>query len=150
MTLGELRSVALNAVESSDKSLVVIDGIELISLPDGDHIFDWPHTAGNAAVLLKKLAREANSPVFATMNYGVGKSRSVESYEDALAVLPSGAESAADSILHISRHLSSGNVGSIPSITIAEVILAKNRLCEPAEIKLAFVPDCMRFMDYVE
>ena len=150
-TFDGLASVARKMAGSERKALAVIDGIELMTLPDGDHIFDWPHAVGNVATSLKKLARDIDVPIVATMDYGVeSRSSDIRDYEDVFRALPNGAESAADSILHISRHLTSGNEGSIPSNTTAEIILAKNRLCEPTETKLAFLPHCMRFMDYAE
>ena len=149
ITLDEIASMARHVVGDEKKALVVIDGIELVTLPDGDHAFEWPHAVGNVATSLKKLAREIDAPIVTTMDYGVGsRSSDIRDYEDVFHALPSGAESAADSIIHISRHLTSGNEGSIPSNTTAKIILAKNRLCEPTEIELAFLPHCMRFMDY--
>ena len=42
---------------------------------EGDQIFDWPYTVGNAATFLKKLAREIEAPILATMDYGIGQGR---------------------------------------------------------------------------
>ena len=145
-----LLTLSQNLAADADKLLVVIDGIEYLRVSGEDRIIDWPYTAGTTAVFLKNLARIINSPVLVTLNYGPSQRREIHNYEDVFAVLPPGAESAADSILHIDRYLVKGERNEFPLNTVAKITIAKSRMCSPTEDKLAFMPEWTRFMDYVD
>ena len=146
-----LCDLARTATRDEGKSLVVIDEIELMSLPDDDCISDRQRPMDNIAIALKRLAREIDAPILTTMSYAPGKSRrKADSYERVLEMLPPGVENAADSVLHIDRYLPESDFGDTPSQYIAEVMLAKHRLHAPARTKLAYDPGRLLFMDYAD
>ena len=149
LSLEGLFALSQGLAADAGKLLVVIDGIEYLRVSGEDRIIDWPYTAGTAAVFLKSLARAINSPVLVTFNYGPSQRREIHSHEDVFAVLPPGAESAADSILHIDRCLAKGERNDFPSNIFARITIAKSRVCAPTEDRLAFIPEWARFMDYV-
>ena len=145
-----IRSIALSASEGAERTLVVIDGTELVSLPDEERIFEWPHTLGSFLLFLKKLAREIDSPIVATVNHSPFARRMVRDHDDVMRSLPAEVTPAPDSVLHIDRYLAECDPEDIPSQTVAEIIIAKNRMCAPTHTRLAFAPKYMRFMDYVD
>lgn len=145
-----VRSIALSTSEGAEKTLVIIDGTELVSLPDEERIFEWPHTLGSFLLFLKKLAREIDSPIVVTVNHSPFTRRIVRNFDDVMRALPTDVIPAPDSVLHINRDLTEHNPENIPSQTVAEIIIAKNRMCAPTHTRLAFVPKYMRFMDYVD
>ena len=150
LTLAGLLPIAHEISEGPERSLIVIDGAELLIFPDMDYICDWPPLMGAQSYALKKLARETESPVLVTMAKRHGTPYAAFNYESALSGLPHGVEFAADSVIHIERHLAKTNPDDIPSQTVAKCLIAKGRMCAPTETKLAFVPEYMHFMDYVD
>ena len=145
-----IRSIALSASEGAERTLVVIDGTELVSLPDEERIFEWPHTLGSFLLFLKKLAREIDSPIVATVSHSPFARRTVRDFDNVIRALPADVTPAPDSVLHIDRYLAECDPEDIPSQTVAEIIIAKNRMCAPTHTRLAFVPKYMRFMDYAD
>lgn len=150
LALEDLLLISKDLTSGVDRTLVVIDGIEYVRPIDVDRIYDWTYTAGNAAIILKSLARTIDSPVLATFNYRPGRNAPIGNYEDVFNVLPDGAASAADSILHIGRRLVEGECDDFYSDMIAEVAIAKSRMCAPLKAKLLFLGEWMRFMDYAD
>ena len=147
LTPEELFSISHELVAGAARALVVIDGIECSTLFEFKHICDQSGQASIAA-FLKRLARTIDSPVLATLDYRPGTRRRIRNYDDVFAVLPHGAGSMADSILHIDRSLAEDERNDPPRSTIARITIAKSHMCAPAEEKLTFMPECMRFMSF--
>ena len=148
LTREELREEARKLAEESDGALVVVDGIELAS--DFGAAAGEPSPIGEKAIELKRLAREAGVHIAATMDYGPESRHKVSDCEGVLKALPNGVEGVADTIMHIGRSLTTKQSSKAPSTRTAEVIIAKSRSCAPARTKLAFLPECLKFMDHVD
>ena len=56
----------------------------------------------------------------------------------------------ADSILHIDRPLTDCDSSGASSPNVAEVLIAKHRMCAPTVEKLCFIPSYMRFIDCID
>lgn len=147
LTREELRADIQQLSKESSGALVIIDGIELAS--DFGAIDGRPLPIRERAIELKRLAREAGTHVVATMDYGPGSRHKVSDCEGAIKSLPNGVEGVADTIMHIGS-LTTEQPSKAPSTRTAEVIIAKSRLCAPARTKLAFLPECLKFMDHVD
>ena len=147
LTREELREEARKLAEESDGALVVVDGIELAS---DFGAAGEPSPIRERAIELKRLARETGVHIAVTMDYGPGSRHKVSDCEGVLKALPNGVEGVADTIMHIGRNLTLRQPPKAASQRIAEVIIAKSRSCAPARTKLAFLSECLRFMDYVD
>lgn len=152
MTINALFDMIRSTVPSEDKALVVIDGAELLASSDGKrHNQSLHHAAGGIVVMLKQLAREIDASVLVTMPYSCNRFRQrIDDCEEVLDALPAGVRDVADSILGLAWRFSDALPNTSPSAYIADVLLAKHRLCPPAKLKLAFIPEYLLFMDDID
>lgn len=150
ITAEKLRSMVMSAVDGAEKTLIVIDGTELIATNDEEYSFKWYRALEDFVIFLKKLARESNSAIIATVKREPYGSRILRDYEKAVESLPLNVAKMADSILHIGRPLTDCDSSGASSPNVAEVLIAKHRMCAPTVEKLCFIPSYMRFIDCID
>lgn len=152
LSIVELRTKARRMMRDVDQGLIIVDYLQLMQ-PVIPHPNNRNVEVAEISRGLKVLAKELNVPILALSQL----SRSVETRGDKRPMLSDLRESGsieqdADIVMFLDRSTSAAEAESEkrPDEGMAELIVAKHRNGATRDIKLAFVPEYTKFMDFFD
>lgn len=152
LSIVELRTKARRMMRDVDQGLIIVDYLQLMQ-PVIPHPNNRNVEVAEISRGLKVLAKELNVPILALSQL----SRSVETRGDKRPMLSDLRESGsieqdADIVMFLDRSTSAAEAESDkrPDEGTAELIVAKHRNGATRDIKLAFVPEYTKFMDFFD